>query len=133
MSVLTIFPWLQGLVGHTESITEHFWGGEFSLKPAWTRELILWRGWPSKPVGCKQQHNSKIANRSPIHTPFYLPVDHACACNRLLRVSTGSQMCCSSLMTCGGFGGNSFSLDKCTQIDIPCSLTAVRMAKITSQ
>ena len=67
MSVLTIFPWFQGLVGHTESITEHFGGGEFSLKPAWTRELILWRGWPCKPVGCKQQHNSKIANGGPAH------------------------------------------------------------------
>ena len=39
---------------------QHFGGGEFSLKPAWTRELILWQRWQSKPVGCKQQHNSKI-------------------------------------------------------------------------
>ena len=66
-------------------------------------------------------------------TPFYLSVGHAYACNRHLRFSTGSQMDCSSLVTCGVFGGNSFSLGKCTQPNFPCSLTAVGMAKITSQ
>lgn len=107
VSVLTIFSWLHGLVGHTGSITEHLGGGEFSLKPAWTRELILWRGWPCKAVGCKQQHSSTIANGSPAHTPIYSPVDHACACNRHHRLSPGSQMCCSSLMTWGVFSTSS--------------------------
>ena len=129
MSVLAIVPWLQGLVRRTQSTAEHFWDGEFPLKlnPAWTRGLLLWRGWPSKPVGCNRQIGDQLT------TPFYLSVGHAYACNRHLRFSTGSQMDCSSLVTCGVFGGNSFSLGKCTQPNFPCSLTAVGMAKITSQ
>ena len=38
---------------------------------------------------------------------------------------------CSSVVTCGVSGGKSFSLDRCTQLDIPCHLTAVGVAKIT--
>ena len=47
----------------------------------------------------------------------------ACLLNRSLRFSTGSQVHYSSVVTCGVFGGESFSLDKCTQLDMLCSLT----------
>ena len=50
--------------------------------------------------------------------------------NKCLRSFTGSQVYCSSVVTCEIFGGKSFSLDKCTQLDIPYNLTAVGVGKI---
>ena len=49
--------------------------------------------------------------------------------NRSLRFSTGSQVGYSSVVTRGVLGGESFSLNKCNQLDMLCSLTEVGMKK----
>ena len=93
------------------------------------------------PENCQEPHQPRKEERSqvllrvqiganPLHH-FYLSVDGACLLNRYLGLSTGSQVYCSSVVTCGVSGGKSFSLDRCTQLDIPCHLTAVGVAKIT--
>ena len=56
---------------------------------------------------------------------------HACLLKKYLRSSTGSQVYCSSVVTFAVSEGKNFSLDKCTQLDIPCSLTVIGMVKIT--
>ena len=64
---------------------------------------------------------------------FYLSINGAYHLNRHLRSSTGSQVYCSSAVACGVSGGTSFSPDKCTQLDSPCSLTAMGVVKSTLQ
>ena len=100
----------------------------FPLNPAQTKEPLPGRGWLSQLVERKQELQQQVGVQ--FTTSFYLSVNGACLLNRYFGFSTGSQVYCSSVVTCEIFGGKSFSLDKCTQLDIPYNLTAVGVDKI---
>ena len=66
----------------------------------------------------------KTSNRSQPSTSFYLAV-RWCLSFEQVSQSFWLTGILFSVVTCRVSEGRSFSLDKCTQLDIPCSLTAI--------